>query len=96
MTAAVCANGVSQVVQRVPVLQAASAGHDKQTHHRDFTFRTAAAKAGLAPLHGTRRARSAELLVGSTPSFSMNVKNLSQRTNRTVARLRASLSRLSR
>jgi len=42
-----------------------------------------------------RRARSAELLVGSTPSVSRNTKTFSQCTNSVVARLRTSLSSLS-
>ena len=43
-----------------------------------------------------RSARSAELLVGSTPSFSRKTKNFPQGWNMALARLRISLSLLSR
>ena len=43
-----------------------------------------------------RSARSAELLVGSTPSFSMKTKNFSQGWNMALARSRTSLPLLSR
>ena len=53
-------------------------------------------KLGLRHWTAQRSARSAELLVGSTPSFSTKTKNFSQRWNMALARLRTSVSLLSR
>ena len=53
-------------------------------------------KLGLRHWTAQRSARCAELLVGSTPSFSRKTKNFSQGWNMALARLRTSLSLLSR
>lgn len=62
------AEGVHEIIQRSPILHAASTSHREQASNRDFALGAAASEADLAPLYGAPQ-RSLSDVIGRLDAF---------------------------